>query len=182
MALHAAVGLASFVLGASKRSPIALPGYDLSFSSTTSLKASFPMKRGAGFLQAGLNIRCARVGGVELPKKKRIETALQYIHGVGQTTARKILLSVGLENKTTAEISEPELTAIREELAKYRIEGELRQFNARNIKRLIEIQCYRGRRHELGLPCRGQHTQCNARTRRKGKRRAVAGKKRATKR
>lgn len=62
---------------------------------------------------------------MELPKKKRIETALQYIHGVGQTTARKILLSVGLENKTTAEISEPELTAIREELAKYRIEGEL---------------------------------------------------------
>jgi len=73
----------------------------------------------------GLNIRCARVGGVELPKKKRIETALQYIHGVGQTTARQILLSVGLENKITAELSESELTKIRDELSNYMIEGEL---------------------------------------------------------
>lgn len=73
----------------------------------------------------GLNIRCARVGGVELPKKKRIETALQYIHGVGQTTARQILFSVGLENKITAELSEAELTKIRDELSNYMIEGEL---------------------------------------------------------
>lgn len=65
----------------------------------------------------GLNIRCARVAGVELPKKKRIETALQYIHGVGQTTARKVLLSVGLENKITSELSEEELTRIRDELS-----------------------------------------------------------------
>jgi hypothetical protein len=79
---------------------------------------------GSGF-QGVPGIRCARVGGVELPKKKRIETALQYIHGVGQTTARQVLLSVGLENKITAELSEAELTQIRDELSNYMIEGEL---------------------------------------------------------
>ena len=82
---------------------------------------------GTGFHQAGLNIRCARVAGVELPNKKRIETALQYIHGVGQTSARQVLLNVGLENKITAELSESELTKIRDELSSsnYRIEGKL---------------------------------------------------------
>jgi len=79
----------------------------------------------SGVRVSGLSIRCARVGGVELPKKKRIETALQYIHGVGQTTARQVLLSVGLENKMTSELSESELTKIRDELSNYMIEGEL---------------------------------------------------------
>ncbi|KAG0622857.1 hypothetical protein M758_3G129400 [Ceratodon purpureus] len=170
-----AVGQATFVIGASIRSSVSIPGSsDRSFASTT-LKVGFPVKWGTGFHQAGLNIRCARVAGVELPNKKRIETALQYIHGVGQTSARQVLLNVGLENKITAELSESELTKIRDELSSsnYRIEGKLR---------LIEIQCYRGKRHVAGLPCRGQHTQCNARTRRKGKKRAVAGKKKATKR
>ncbi|KAG0583328.1 hypothetical protein KC19_3G127600 [Ceratodon purpureus] len=179
-----AVGQATFVIGASIRSSVSLPGSsDRSFASTT-LKVGFPVKWGTGFHQAGLNIRCARVAGVELPNKKRIETALQYIHGVGQTSARQVLLNVGLENKITAELSESELTKIRDELSSsnYRIEGKLRRFNAQNIQRLIEIQCYRGKRHVAGLPCRGQHTQCNARTRRKGKKRAVAGKKKATKR
>lgn len=78
---------------------------------------------GSGFQR--LNIRCARIEGVELPNKKRIETALQSIHGVGKTTARQILLTIGLENKVTSELSELELTKIREELSNYMIEGKL---------------------------------------------------------
>lgn len=177
MAVNVA-GRHSNIFGALSCSSVTLPGSN-HYVSSSILKVSFPVKWRTGF--QGLNIRCARVAGVELPKKKRIETALQYIHGVGQTTARKVLLSVGLENKITSELSEEELTQIRDELKNYMIEGELRRFNALNIKRLIDIQCYRGRRHLLGLPCRGQHTQCNARTRRKGKKRAVAGKKKSTK-
>ena len=83
----------------------------------------FVKQWGSGF--KSLVIQCARIGGVEIPNKKRIETSLQYVHGVGQTTARKILLNVGLENKITSEVSEPELAKIREELAGYMIEGEL---------------------------------------------------------
>jgi len=154
---------------------VTLPGSD-----HLRVGSSGASKWGSGF--KSLVIQCARIGGVEIPNKKRIETSLQYVHGVGQTTARQILLKVGLENKITSEVSEPELAKIREELAGYMIEGELRRFNAMNIKRLIDIKCYRGRRHVLGLPCRGQHTQCNSRTRRSGKRRAVAGKKKTSKR
>eukprot|EP01018_Ginkgo_biloba_P007100 Gb_24491 [translate_table: standard] len=127
---------------------------------------------------AGLNIRCARVGGVEIPGSKRIETSLQYIHGIGCTTARQILFDLGMENKTTRELAEEELTRIRDEVSKYMIEGDLRRFNALAIRRLKEIQCYRGRRHIANLPCRGQRTKNNCRTR-KGKRVAIAGKKKA---
>eukprot|EP00249_Psilotum_nudum_P028420 c3749_g1_i1 orf=72-761(+) len=127
----------------------------------------------------GLNIRSARVGGIEIPNSKRIEASLQYIHGIGQTTARKILFNVGLLNKVTKELTEEELAKIRDEISNnrvYKIEGDLRRDVNNDIRRLKDIQCYRGRRHTLNLPCRGQQTQCNGRTR-KGRRVAVAGKK-----
>eukprot|EP00850_Spirogloea_muscicola_P000587 SM000002S05667 [mRNA] locus=s2:1397274:1403696:- [translate_table: standard] len=126
----------------------------------------------------GLGVRCARVAGVEIPNAKRIETSLQYIHGIGQTAARQILLDLAMDNKSTRELSEEELTRLREEVAKYMTEGDLRRFNNLAIKRLKDIMCYRGRRHIAGLPCRGQHTKCNARTRR-GKKVTIAGKKKA---
>nr|ABK23197.1 unknown [Picea sitchensis]ABR16636.1 unknown [Picea sitchensis]ACN39773.1 unknown [Picea sitchensis] len=129
---------------------------------------------------AGLNIRCARVGGVEIPNNKKIEYSLQYIHGIGRTTARQVLYDLGMENKVTRELNESELTRVRDEVSKYMIEGDLRRFNNLAIRRLIEIQCYRGRRHVAGLPCRGQRTKNNCRTL-KGKRVSIAGKKKAPK-
>ncbi|KAJ7964006.1 30S ribosomal protein S13 [Quillaja saponaria] len=137
---------------------------------------SFPMtklpKVGA------LSIRCARVGGVEIPNNKRVEYSLQYIHGIGRTSARKILCDLNMENKITKDLSEEELITIRDEVSKYMIEGDLRRFNALAIRRLKEIQCYRGVRHIQGLPCRGQRTKNNCRTL-KGKRVTIAGKKKA---
>ncbi|XP_010539631.1 PREDICTED: 30S ribosomal protein S13, chloroplastic-like [Tarenaya hassleriana] len=127
-----------------------------------------------------LSIRCARVGGVEIPNNKRIEYSLQYIHGIGRTRARQILNDLQMENKITKDFSEEELTIIREEVSKYMIEGDLRRFNALAIKRLKEIQCYRGVRHIQGLPCRGQRTKNNCRTL-KGKKVSIAGKKKAPK-
>ncbi|CAL8462336.1 g1869 [Coccomyxa elongata] len=123
-----------------------------------------------------LRIQAARVGGVEIPNQKRIEYSLQYVFGIGHTTAKAILSETGIENKRTRELSEDELTKLRDEVDKYTIEGDLRRFNALNIKRLKEIQCYRGRRHIAGLPVRGQQTKNNARTR-KGKAKPIAGKK-----
>ncbi|XP_050209564.1 30S ribosomal protein S13, chloroplastic-like [Mercurialis annua] len=126
----------------------------------------------------GLSIKSARVGGVEIPSSKRIEYSLQYIHGVGRSNARQILSTLNMENKITKELSEEELIILRDEVSKYMIEGDLRRFNALNIRRLKEIQCYRGVRHIQGLPCRGQRTKNNCRTL-KGKRVAIAGKKKA---
>lgn len=149
-------------------------------------------------------MKCVRIGGVEVPNNKRIEYSLQYIHGVGRSRCRKILSDLGMENKITKELSEEELIAVREEVSKYMIEGDLvnsfilslsfslflwdfgalmfsffqRRFNALNIRRLKEIQCYRGVRHIQGLPCRGQRTKNNCRTL-KGKRVTIAGKKKA---
>ncbi|KAI3464458.1 hypothetical protein Pfo_021121 [Paulownia fortunei] len=124
----------------------------------------------------GLSIKCARVGGVEIPNNKRVEYSLQYIHGIGRTTARQILNDISFENKLTKDFSEEELTTLREEVSKYMTEGDLRRFNALAIRRLKEIQCYRGVRHIQGLPCRGQRTKNNCRTL-KGKRVAIPGKK-----
>eukprot|EP00250_Pteridium_aquilinum_P024718 c2949_g1_i1 orf=125-625(+) len=153
-----------------------------SLSASTSLSIPSGSTRTTTKVPVGLNIRCARVGGVEIPNTKRIEASLQYVHGIGSTKARQILLNIGLENKVTKELSEEELTSIREEITKnpqdYKIEGDLRRDVAADIRRLKEIQCYRGRRHIASLPCRGQHTKCNARTR-KGKKITVAGKKKA---
>ncbi|GAA0168504.1 ribosomal protein [Lithospermum erythrorhizon] len=126
----------------------------------------------------GLSIKCARVGGVEIPNNKRVEYSLQYIHGIGRTRAKQILVDLQMDNKLTKDLSEEDLTTLRDEVSKYMIEGDLRRFNALNIRRLKEIQCYRGVRHIQGLPCRGQRTKNNCRTL-KGKKVAIAGKKKA---
>ncbi|GAB2230866.1 hypothetical protein Droror1_Dr00015161 [Drosera rotundifolia] len=128
----------------------------------------------------GLRITCLRIGGVEIPNKKRVEVALQYIHGIGRTRSKQILNDLGFENKLTDNLSEDEIIALRDEVNKYTIEGDLRRFNALAIKRLKDIQCYRGRRHIMGLPCRGQRTKNNTRTL-KGRRVAIAAKKKAPK-
>ena len=107
---------------------------------------------------------------------KGVDLVIRCISGIGNTTAKKIMAKTGLENKRVREFEEEELTILRAEVDTYMIEGDLRRFNMLNIKRLKEIQCYRGRRHIRGLPVRGQRTKTNARTR-KGKVKTVAGKK-----
>ncbi|XP_078444570.1 ribosomal protein S13/S18 family [Wolffia australiana] len=126
----------------------------------------------------GLSIRCVRVGGVEIPNNKRVEYSIQYIHGIGRTRARQILCDLSMENKVTKDLTEEELITLRDEVSKYSIEGDLKRFNRMAIERMREIRCYRGIRHEQGLPCRGQRTKNNCRTL-KGKKIAVAGKKKA---
>ena len=116
----------------------------------------------------------ARIEGVDLPRNKRVDIALTYIYGIGRSTAKKILdeAQVGHDVRTHA-LSEVEVAAIRDVIQrKCKVEGELRKEIAMNIKRLIEINCYRGIRHKRGLPVRGQRTHTNARTR-KGPRRAI---------
>ncbi|KAG9148146.1 hypothetical protein Leryth_014068 [Lithospermum erythrorhizon] len=140
----------------------------------TSLSLPVPTIQKVG----GLSIKCARVGGVEIPNNKRVEYSLQYIHGIGRTRAKQILVDLQMDNKLTKDLSEEDLTTLRDEVSKYMIEGDLRRFNALNIRRLKEIQCYRGVRHIQGLPCRGQRTKNNCRTL-KGKKVAIAGKKKA---
>merc|ERR1719281_1428537 len=122
----------------------------------------------------------ARVGGVDIPNNKLIEFSLQYIYGVGRTSAKTILLNSDVENKRTHKLDETELQKLRDEVDKYITEGDLRRMRALNIKRLKEIGCYRGKRHISGLPVNGQRTKTNARTL-KGKRKTVAGKKIAKK-
>lgn len=119
----------------------------------------------------------ARVGGVEIPNAKPIEYSLQYIFGIGHTTAKAILADTGIDGTIrTKDLTEEDLTTLREEVDKYTIEGDLRRYVNLNIKRLKEIQCYRGKRHIMGLPVRGQGTKNNARTR-KGRAVAIPGKK-----
>ena len=120
----------------------------------------------------------ARIAGVDLPKAKRVEIALTYIFGIGRTSAQKIADEAGIDrNKKTDDLTEQEITTIRTVLdAKYKIEGDLRREVAMNIKRLTDLNSYRGLRHKKGLPVRGQRTHTNSRTR-KGPRRAVMGKK-----
>ena len=120
----------------------------------------------------------ARIAGVDLPKAKRVEVALTYIFGIGRTSAQKIADEAGIDrNKKTDDLTEQEITTIRTVLdAKYKIEGDLRREIAMNIKRLTDLNSYRGLRHKKGLPVRGQRTHTNSRTR-KGPRRAVMGKK-----
>jgi len=118
----------------------------------------------------------ARVAGVDLPKNKRIEVALTYIFGIGHSSARKILEQTGVDpDKRVKDLSPDEVSRIREVIDHdYKVEGELRKEIAMNIKRLIDIGCYRGMRHIQGLPVRGQRTRTNARTR-KGPKKTVAG-------
>ena len=122
----------------------------------------------------------ARIAGVDIPNQKRIVISLTYIYGIGPTTANKICADAGVSvDIRTKDLTDEQLTALRSEVAKYRTEGDLRREVALNIKRLTEIGCYRGIRHKRGLPCRGQRTRTNARTR-KGKRKTIANKKEAT--
>ncbi|MEA3508200.1 MAG: 30S ribosomal protein S13 [Synergistota bacterium] len=120
----------------------------------------------------------ARIAGVDLPRDKRIEIALTYIFGVGLNSSKKILSTTGISPDTRVkDLTEEEAQKLRAELEEnYKVEGDLRREVTMNIKRLMEIGCYRGMRHRQGLPVRGQKTKTNARTR-KGPRRAVTGKK-----
>ena len=120
----------------------------------------------------------ARIAGVDLPKNKRLDIALTYIYGIGRTTALQILDATGVEwTKKTDDLSADETNNIRKEIeANHKVEGDLRREVSANIKRLMDIGCYRGLRHRRGLPVRGQRTHTNARTR-KGPRRAVMAKK-----
>ncbi len=122
----------------------------------------------------------ARIAGVNIPTNKRVQIALTYIFGIGRTKAREICDKVGLpDERRVNELSDSELARIREMIDNdYRVEGDLRRDTAMNIKRLMDLGCYRGLRHRRGLPVRGQRTHTNARTR-KGRGRAVAGKKKA---
>lgn len=122
----------------------------------------------------------ARIVGVDIPNEKRVVISLTYIYGIGPTTAQKILKAVNVsEDVRVKDLTEEQLTAIRNEVSKYRVEGDLRRQTALNIKRLTEIGCYRGMRHRRGLPVRGQRTRTNARTR-KGPKKTIANKKEAS--
>jgi len=123
----------------------------------------------------------ARIAGVDLPKNKRGVIALTYIYGIGRSRAKEILDKAGvIEDKKVKDWDDADIAGIRREIANYRIEGELRSEVQLNIKRLMDIGSYRGIRHRIGLPLRGQRTKNNSRTR-KGKRKTVANKKKATK-
>ena len=119
----------------------------------------------------------ARIAGIDLPKNKRIEIALTYIYGIGRATAQKILNEASINWDTRSDdLTEGEINAIRQILdSHYKVEGDLRTEVSMNIKRLMDLGCYRGLRHRRGLPVRGQRTHTNARTR-KGPRRSVMGK------
>lgn len=122
----------------------------------------------------------ARIVGVDLPRDKRIEVALTYIYGIGRSRSREILQQTQIDPGTRVrDLTEEEITRLRETIERnYRVEGDLRREVSQNIKRLMEIGCYRGLRHRRGLPVRGQRTHTNARTR-KGPRRQVGVRKKA---
>lgn len=124
----------------------------------------------------------ARIAGVDLPRDKRVEIGLTYIYGIGLTRSKEVLAKTGVNPDTRVkDLSDSEVASLREAVEKdYQVEGDLRRWESMNIKRLIDIGCYRGRRHRMGLPVRGQRTRTNARTRR-GRRATVAGKKKAPK-
>ena len=120
----------------------------------------------------------ARIAGVDLPKKKNIETALTYIHGIGRSTSQKILQQLGIDPSMSSDkLDDQTVAQIREVIDNsHKVEGDLRREVSMNIKRLMDLGCYRGLRHRRGLPVRGQRTHTNARTR-KGPAKAIAGKK-----
>ena len=123
----------------------------------------------------------ARIAGIDLPRNKRGEIGLTYIFGIGRSTAQKILSQAGVDNNIKVEEwTDEQLTAIRAVINEMKVEGALRSEIQLNIKRLMDIGCYRGTRHRKGLPLRGQKTKNNSRTR-KGRRKTVANKKKATK-
>ena len=123
----------------------------------------------------------ARIEGVELPSNKRIEIGLTYVFGIGRTTSQRVLTHANIDfNKRVKDLTPDEENAIRDSIRELRLvlEGDLRKEVTLNIKRLVEINCYRGQRHRRSLPVRGQRTHTNARTRKGPRRQAIAGKKR----
>ena len=123
----------------------------------------------------------ARFAGVDLPQNKRVEVSLPYLYGIGRSLSNKILEKTEIDkNKKMKDLTDAEINKLREEIEKnHQVEGDLRRIEGLNVKRLTEINCYRGIRHRKGLPVRGQRTRTNARTRRGRKRMTVAGKKQA---
>ncbi len=124
----------------------------------------------------------ARIGGIDLPRNKRVEISLTYIHGIGRSLSKEICAKADVDlNTKTDHLSEAEVITLREVIERdYRVEGDLRREVTQNIKMLMDIGCYRGLRHRRGLPVRGQRTHTNARTR-KGPKKTVAGKRKVTK-
>jgi len=122
----------------------------------------------------------ARIAGVNIPANKRIEIGLTYIFGIGRSTAQRILAETGVDPDTHAkDLTEDEVIKLREAVESREVEGDLRRERSQNVKRLMEIGCYRGLRHRRGLPVRGQRTKTNARGRKGPRRLSVAGKKKA---
>ena len=124
----------------------------------------------------------ARIAGINIPTAKRVVVALTYVHGIGQNSAAKICQNIGIPaERRVNDLTDDELVRIRETIdQEFQVEGDLRREVAMNVKRLMDLGCYRGRRHRRGLPVRGQRTHTNARTR-KGPAKAIAGKKRVLK-
>jgi len=123
----------------------------------------------------------ARIAGIDLPRNKRGIIGLTYIFGIGKNLSSRILASAGIDESKRVQVwTDEEIARIRQVIGDYKVEGQLRSEIQLNIKRLMDIACYRGLRHRKGLPLRGQHTKNNSRTR-KGKRKTVANKKKATK-
>ncbi|KAL5832309.1 hypothetical protein ACOSQ4_017663 [Xanthoceras sorbifolium] len=127
----------------------------------------------------GLRVQCLRVGNTEIPNDKKLEISLQQVYGIGRSRAHQILCDLSIGNKVTKDLTGVELNSLREEVSRYLTGEDLRRCIKNDIGRLVDIQCYRGIRHSVGLPCRGQRTSTNARTR-KGKRVAIPGKKKPT--
>jgi small subunit ribosomal protein S13 len=125
----------------------------------------------------------ARIAGVNIPLNKRVEIGLTYIYGVGRPTANELLAKLGISPDTyVRDLTDDEISKLRDIIdSEYVVEGDLRRERSQNVKRLMEIGCYRGLRHRRGLPVRGQNTKTNARTRKGPKRMQVAGKKKAGK-
>jgi small subunit ribosomal protein S13 len=125
----------------------------------------------------------ARIAGINIPLNKRVEIGLTYIYGIGRPTSNEILAQLGIEpDRKVRDLTDDEVSKLRDVIDReYMVEGDLRRERSQNIKRLMEIGCYRGLRHRRGLPVRGQNTKTNARTRKGPKRMQVAGKKKAGK-
>ena len=124
----------------------------------------------------------ARIAGVNLPREKRVEIGLTYIYGVGRSTANEVVGEVGVSPDTyVRDLTDDEVVKLRDAVENHTVEGDLRREVSQNIKRLMEIGCYRGLRHRRGLPVRGQRTKTNARTRKGPRRMQVAGKRKAAK-
>jgi small subunit ribosomal protein S13 len=125
----------------------------------------------------------ARIAGVNIPLNKRVEIGLTYIYGIGRPVSNEILAKLGIEpDRYVRDLTDGEISKLRDLIdTDYMVEGDLRRERSQNVKRLMEIGCYRGLRHRRGLPVRGQNTKTNARTRKGPKRMQVAGKKKATK-